>query len=197
MNQPSEKSPWGIPGRLYPSIPCWLSWELPQVVLLCRTMGQTLVLQSWSPAVDQRFEDGEKPCPILHPFCPPNSPEWEGAEPFTVGGGSGMKTHSWLHWAPDCCSPRNVSECWAAWESEAPGRNMGAKVCTCSHPDTGKLLAVGCRLATKLQRTDEKTVGFVLLRSSPKVVGINWRAKLQNSSQEALDTGREILLLSL
>lgn len=39
------------------------------------------------------------------------------------------------------------------------------------------LLAVGCRLATKLQRTGEKAVGFVLLRSSPKAVGINWRAE--------------------
>lgn len=48
-------------------------------------------------------EDGEKPCPILHPFCPPSSPECEEAHYSpAVGVGSGMK-------APDCTEPKTAA----------------------------------------------------------------------------------------
>lgn len=40
------------------------------------------------------------------------------------------------------------------------------------------LLAVGCTPAMNLLRTGEKTVGFVLLRSSPKVGGIKLESRI-------------------
>lgn len=44
------------------------------------------MVQSWSPAVAHNSKDGEKPCPILNPFYPPNSPECEWAYPSNAWG---------------------------------------------------------------------------------------------------------------